>query len=72
MRDTNSHHLIFEGKQMKETVELIDLLMADTVTYIQTFAEENNLSYDEALIRITGEHRTARRLEATAHLEDSK
>ena len=57
---------------MKETVELLDLLLADTVTYIQTFAEENQLSYDEALIRIAGEHRTQRRLEATAHLGDSK
>lgn len=57
---------------MKETVELMELLLADTVTYIQTFAEENQLSYDEALVRIAGEHRTQRRLEATAHLEDSK
>ncbi len=57
---------------MKETVELLDLLLADTVTYIQTFAEENQLSYDESLVRIVGEHRTARRLEATAHLGDSK
>ena len=56
---------------MKETVELIDLLMADSVSYIQTFAEENKLSYDESLIRIVQEHRLQRRVEATAHLGES-
>ena len=59
-------------EETKQTVELFDLLLADAATYIQTFAEENKLTYDESLVRIVGEHRTARRLEATAHLRDSK
>ena len=53
-------------EEPKETVQLLDLLVADAHKYIEQFASENHLDMDEALVRIVGEHRTQRRINESA------